>query len=75
MNLWTVKERKWTLEFDSIPVLKKNICIIKICPIKSFIILTPIEANRLFYCRQTVNSNIIIESLDTFGRKWALKSE
>ena len=34
MILWTDSEGKWALQFESNPKLKKNICIIKLCPIK-----------------------------------------
>ena len=54
MNLWTDSERKWGLESESNPKLKKNICFIKLCPIKILKTLFPLEANKLFSCGQSI---------------------
>ena len=56
MNLWTDSERpNWVSESESVnPKLKKNICFIKLCPIKILKTLFPLEANKLFSCGQSI---------------------
>ena len=54
MNLWTDSKRKWALESESNTKLKKNICIIKLSPIKILKTLIPLEANNLFSCGQSI---------------------
>ena len=54
MNFWTDPQRKWALNPNQNPKLKKNICFIKICPIKILKTLFPLEANKLFSCGQSI---------------------
>ena len=54
MNLWTDSERKWALESESKPEIDKNICFIKLSPIKILKTLFPLEANKLFYSGQSI---------------------
>ena len=54
MNLWSDSGRKWALEPKSKPEIEENLRIKKICPIKWFNELTPIDTNTLFPCVQSV---------------------
>ena len=54
MILWTDSERKWALESESKPEIDKNICFIKLCPIKILKTRFPLESNKLFSCGQSI---------------------
>ena len=64
MNLWTDSKRKWVLESDSKPELKKNICFIMLCPIKILKTLFPIEDNNSSPVDKVINFININEFLD-----------
>ena len=64
MNLWTDSERKWALEYESKPKLKKNICFIMLCPIKILKTLFPLEVNISSPVDKVFNFIKINETLD-----------
>ena len=68
MNLWTDSERKWALESELKPEidpkLKKNICFIKLCPIKILKTLFSLEVNNSSPVDKVFNFIKINESLD-----------
>ena len=64
MNLCTDSERKWALESESKPKMKKNICFIMLCPIKILITLFAIEVNNSSPVDKVTNFININESLD-----------
>ena len=64
MNQWTDSERKWALESESKPKFKKNICFIKICPIKILKTLFPLKVTNSSPVDKVFNFIKINESLD-----------
>ena len=64
MNLWTDSGRKWALEPESKPEMEKNICFIKLCPIKILKTLFPLEVNNSSPVDKVFNFIKINESLD-----------
>ena len=54
MNLWTDSKPKWVLESDSKPEIEEKHLLHKVCPIKIFKTLFPLEANKLFSCGQRI---------------------